>query len=136
MDIDYDNYKDSITDKAKDRHDAYLSVWWELTNLQRVARAAQKSSSANVLSRITRSRLVCGIPSSMRPELPAPDSGRFRGEADMNRQARRAGLVETDPSRRLAVRFGCSAPRAFAVLRLITDSRLALGGGARQAWRP
>ena len=34
-DIDYNNYKDAITDKAEDRHDAYLSVWWELMNLQR-----------------------------------------------------------------------------------------------------
>ena len=35
MDIDYDNYRDAITAKAKDRHDAYVSVWWELMNLQR-----------------------------------------------------------------------------------------------------
>jgi hypothetical protein len=47
MDIDYDNYKDAITDKAKDRHDAYLSLWWELMNLQRGRAGTQKSSSAN-----------------------------------------------------------------------------------------
>jgi hypothetical protein len=35
MDIDYDNYKDAITGKAKDRHEAYLDVWWALLNLQR-----------------------------------------------------------------------------------------------------
>jgi len=32
--------KDAITDKAKDRHDAYLSVWWELMKLQQ-GRAGQ-----------------------------------------------------------------------------------------------
>jgi hypothetical protein len=47
MDIDYDNYKDAITDKAKDRHDAYLSVWWELMNLQQGRAGNTKHSSPN-----------------------------------------------------------------------------------------
>ena len=51
MDIDYDNYKDAITDKAKDRHDAYLSVWWELLNLQRGRAGNTKPSRPNQLSR-------------------------------------------------------------------------------------
>ena len=50
MDIDYDNYKDAITDKAKDRHDAYLRVWWELMNLQR-GRAGNTKSSRPKCSR-------------------------------------------------------------------------------------
>ena len=51
MDIDYDNYKDAITDKAKDRNDAYLSVWWELMNLQRDRVGQHKTSSPHELSR-------------------------------------------------------------------------------------
>jgi hypothetical protein len=51
MDIDYDNYKDAITDKAKDRNDAYLSVWWELMNLQRDRAGNTKYSSPNEPSR-------------------------------------------------------------------------------------
>jgi hypothetical protein len=57
MDADYDNYKDAITDRAKDRQDAYLSVWWELMNLQR-DRAGQKkiSSDPSKLSREAHTR--------------------------------------------------------------------------------
>jgi len=51
MDIDYANYKDAITDKAQDRHDAYLSVWCELMNLQRGRGGKTKISSANKLPR-------------------------------------------------------------------------------------
>jgi hypothetical protein len=51
MDLDYDNYKDAIKDKAKDRHDAYLSAWWELMNLQRDRAGNAKYSSPNEPSR-------------------------------------------------------------------------------------
>jgi hypothetical protein len=50
MDIDYDNYKYAITDKAEARHDAYLSVWWQLMNLQRDQAGNTKYSSPNELS--------------------------------------------------------------------------------------
>ena len=56
MDIDYDNYKDAIKDKARDRHDAYLSVWWELMNLQRERAGNTKYSNPNEPSREAHTR--------------------------------------------------------------------------------
>ena len=51
MNIKYNNFKDSITDKANDRHDAYLRIWWELMNLQRDRAGNTKHSSPNELTR-------------------------------------------------------------------------------------
>jgi hypothetical protein len=54
------------------------------------------------------------LPGTSRHFTAMQHSGRFRGEADMDRQAKPAGSVENDPSATSGAQICCDAQRGFS----------------------